>query len=416
MNECDIAIVGATGAVGQVFLRIIEERGFPVKTARLCASERSVGRRLAFRGEEVEVELATPALLSEVDFAFIAASTAVSRELAPLAARNGAVAIDDSSAFRMEPTVPLVVPEVNADALNGHRGIVAIPNCTTTPLVMALKPLHDQNPVRRVIASTYQSVTGTGLAARREMEEQSRAALDGETPRAEVYPHPIAFNVLPHVEPFWDNGYTNEEMKMQNETRKIMGAPDIRVSATCVRVPVAVSHSEAVNVEFSEPISPGEVREILAAAPGIRLVDDPPSNVYPMPIDADGEDDVFVGRVRSDLALDNGVAMWLSCDNLRIPAKAGTCRPAAPGVDNPARSATLTRNGGDANPQTHRTVRTICQPESSPRSARSPLSASRSSSPSRRPPTRRLAPAPPPFRWRRLDSRLRGNCRCQVIR
>ena len=252
-----------------------------------------------------------------MDFAFIAASTAVSRELAPLAAENGAVAIDDSSAFRMEPDVPLVVPEVNGDALESHRGIVAIPNCTTTPLVMALKPLHDQNPVRRVIASTYQSVTGTGAAARREMEEQSRAALDGEETRAEVYPHPIAFNVLPHVEPFWDNGYTNEEMKMQNETRKIMSAPDLRVSATCVRVPVAVSHSEAVNVEFSEPISPDEVREILSSAPGIRLVDDPRANVYPMPIDADGEDDVFVGRVRSDLALDNGVAMWLSCDNLR---------------------------------------------------------------------------------------------------
>lgn len=317
MNECDIAIVGATGAVGQVFLRIIEERGFPAKTARLCASERSVGKRLAFRGEEVEVELATPELLGEVDFAFIAASTAVSRELAPLAAERGAVAIDDSSAFRMEPDVPLVVPEVNGEALESHRGIVAIPNCTTTPLVMALKPLHDQNPVRRVIASTYQSVTGTGAAARREMEEQSRAALDGETSAPEIYPHPIAFNVLPHVEPFWDNGYTNEEMKMQNETRKIMSAPDIRVSATCVRVPVAVSHSEAVNIEFADPISPAEVRELLAAAPGVRLVDDPPSNVYPMPIDADGEDDVLVGRVRSDLALDNGVAMWLSCDNLR---------------------------------------------------------------------------------------------------
>jgi aspartate-semialdehyde dehydrogenase len=317
LNECSIAIVGATGAVGQVFLRIIEEREFPADRIRLCASERSVGKKLKVRGEEIEVELATPELLSEVDFAFIAASTAVSRELAPLAARNGAVAIDDSSAFRMDPEVPLVVPEVNGDDLDRHHGIVAIPNCTTTPLVMALKPLHENNIVRRVVASTYQSVTGTGAAAAEELRSQSRAVLDGDKATSAVYPHPISFNVLPHVEPFWDNGYTNEEMKMQNETRKILHAPDIRVSATCVRVPVVVSHSEAVNIEFTDPISPGEVREILEGAPGLRVVDDPQSNVYPMPIEAEGQDDVFVGRIRADLALDNGIAMWLSCDNLR---------------------------------------------------------------------------------------------------
>ena len=256
-------------------------------------------------------------LLSEVDFAFISASSDVSRKLAPLAAENGTVAIDDSSAFRMEPHVPLVVPEVNVDDLNHHKGIVSIPNCTTTPLVMALKPLHEKNPVKRVIAATYQSVTGTGAAAAQELRDQSRAVLDGEQASAHVYPHQIAFSVLPHVEPFWDNGYTNEEMKMQNEARKIMHSPDLRVSSTCVRVPVVVSHSEAVNVEFSDAISPGEVREILADAPGVRVVDDPQSNVYPMPIQAEGKDDVFVGRIRSDLALDNGIAMWLSCDNLR---------------------------------------------------------------------------------------------------
>ena len=317
MNECNIAIVGATGAVGQVFLRIIEERDFPAGTIRLCASERSVGKKLKVRGEEIEVELATPELLSEVDFAFVAASTAVSRELAPMAAKNGAVAIDDSSAFRMEPDVPLVVPEVNGSDLDSHRGIVAIPNCTTTPLVMALKPLHDNNAVQRVVAASYQSVTGTGAAAAEELILQSQAAVNGNDVVADVYPHPIAFNVLPHVEPFWDNGYTNEEMKMQNETRKILHAPEMKVSATCVRVPVVVSHSEAVNIEFEDPISPGEVREILQGAPGLRVVDDPQSNVYPMPIEAEGEDDVFVGRIRSDLALENGIAMWLSCDNLR---------------------------------------------------------------------------------------------------
>ncbi len=317
MNECSIAIVGATGAVGQVFLDILEKRDFPLKSVRLCASERSVGKKLKLRGEEIAVELATPELLSEVDFAFIAASTAVSRELAPLAAQNGAIAIDDSSAFRMNDDVPLVVPEVNGDDLDYHKGIVSIPNCTTTPLVMALKPLHEQNAVRRVIAATYQSVTGTGAAAAQELRDQSGDILAGREASAEVYPHRIAFSVLPHVEPFWDNGYTNEEMKMQNETRKIMRAPDIRVSSTCVRVPVVVSHSEAVNVEFSDAISPGEVREILADAPGIRVVDEPQSNVYPTPIEAEGQDDVFVGRIREDLALDNGIAMWLSCDNLR---------------------------------------------------------------------------------------------------
>ena len=317
MNECSIAIIGATGAVGQVFLHILEERDFPMKSARLCASERSVGKKLKLRGEDIEVELATPELLSEVDFAFIAASTAISRELAPLAAENGAIAIDDSSAFRMQNNVPLVVPEVNGDDLDYHEGIVSIPNCTTTPLVMALKPLHEQNAVRRVIAATYQSVTGTGAAAAQELRDQSGDILAGKEANAEVYPHQIAFSVLPHVEPFWDNGYTNEEMKMQNETRKIMHAPDIRVSSTCVRVPVVVSHSEAVNVEFTDAISPGEVREILAGAPGIRVVDDPGSNVYPTPIEAEGQDDVFVGRIREDIALDNGIAMWLSCDNLR---------------------------------------------------------------------------------------------------
>ena len=317
MNQCSIAVVGATGAVGHVFLSILEERDFPLKSIRLCASERSVGKKLKVMGEEIAVEMATRELLSKVDFAFISASSAVSRELAPLAAENGTVAIDDSSAFRMEPHVPLVVPEVNGDDLNHHKGIVSIPNCTTTPLVMALNPLHEKNPVKRVIAATYQSVTGTGTAAAQELRDQSRAVLDGEQASADVYPHQIAFSVLPHVEPFWDNGYTNEEMKMQNEARKIMHSPDLRVSSTCVRVPVVVSHSEAVNVEFSDAISPDEVREILADAPGVRVVDDPQSNVYPMPIQAEGEDDVFVGRIRADLALDNGIAMWLSCDNLR---------------------------------------------------------------------------------------------------
>ena len=317
MNQCSIAVIGATGAVGQVFLRILEERNFPATSIRLCASERSFGKKLKVRGEMLTVEEATPQLLSEVDFVFISASGTISRQMAPLAVQQGATVIDKSSAFRMDPNVPLVVPEINPEDLDDHHGIVASPNCTTTPLVMALKPLHKSNPAVRIVAASYQSVTGTGAAAGDELLSQSREVLDGLKASHEVYPHQIAFNVLPHVEEFLENGYTTEEMKMQNETRKILHAPDLKVSTTCVRVPVMISHSEAVNIEFTDPISPGEVREILSDAPGVRVVDDPQSNVYPMPVQAEGEDDVFVGRIRKDISLDNGIAMWLSCDNLR---------------------------------------------------------------------------------------------------
>ena len=317
MNECSIAVIGATGAVGQVFLRILEERDFPVSSIRLCASKRSVGKKITVFGRELTVEMATPELLAEVDIAFISANGDVSRQMAPLAVQQGAVVIDDSSAFRMDAAVPLVVPEVNADDLDSHQGIVSIPNCTTTPLVMALNPLHDVNPILRVIAATYQSVTGTGQAAAEELRAQTMQVLKGETASHEIYPHQIAFSVLPQVEEFGENGYTTEEMKMKNETLKIMHAPEIRVSATCVRVPVVVSHSIAVNVEFSQPISPDEARELLASAAGVSVLDDPQSGMYPMPIQAEGQDDVFVGRIRQDISMDNGIAMWISCDNLR---------------------------------------------------------------------------------------------------
>ena len=317
MNECSIAIIGATGAVGQVFLRILEERNFPATSIRVCASERSFGKQLKVRGENLTVEEATPQLLNEVDFAFISASGTVSREMAPLAVKQGTIAIDDSSAFRMDPDVPLVVPEINPSDLDDHKGIVAIPNCTTTPLVIALNPLHDINPARRIIAATYQSVTGTGTAAKNELLTQAQSILDGREPVYDIYPHQIAFSVLPHVEHFLENGYTNEEMKMLHETRKIMHAPDLKVSATCVRVPVLVSHSEAVNIEFTNPITPNDVNDILSNAPGISVVDAPETNMYPMPVQAEGQDDVFVGRIRKDISLENGIAMWLSCDNLR---------------------------------------------------------------------------------------------------
>ena len=317
MSECKIALIGATGAVGQVFLRILEERNFPASDIRLCASERSFGKKIKVRGEKLIVEEATPQLLSEVDFVFISASGSVSRQMAPLAVDQGAIVIDKSSAFRMDPNVPLVVPEINPEDLHDHHGIIASPNCTTTPMVMALKPLNEANPAKRIVAASYQSVTGTGASAGEELLAQSRDVLDGKDASMNVYPHQIAFNVLPHVEEFLENGYTTEEMKMQNETRKILHAPDLKVSTTCVRVPVMVSHAEAINVEFTDPISPGEVREILSTMPGVRVVDDPQANVYPMPVQSEGEDDVFVGRIRKDISLDNGIAMWLTCDNLR---------------------------------------------------------------------------------------------------
>ena len=317
MNSCNVAVIGATGAVGQVFLRIAEERDFPIAKIRLCASERSIGKKLEFRGEQIGVELCTPDLLDDVDFSFISASGEVSRELAPLSVKHNTIAIDDSSAFRMTEGVPLVVPEVNADDLEKHKGIVSIPNCSTTPLVMVLKPLSAIAPIKRVVVDTFQSVTGTGSAALKELKDQSRQILDDKPIKTEEYPYQIAFNILPHIEPFLENGYTREEMKMVNETRKILHNPDVMVSATCVRVPVAVSHSEAIHIEFECAVSPDKAREVLGAQPGIRIVDDPLSNVYPMPIDAANTDDVQVGRIRKDVSNPNGLALWVVCDNLR---------------------------------------------------------------------------------------------------
>jgi aspartate-semialdehyde dehydrogenase len=317
VSNPNVVVVGATGAVGRVFLRILEQRHFPVNRLRLCASPRSIGKRITVNGEELLVEATTPAIFDDADFAFISASTAVSRELAPLAAKRGAFVIDDSSAYRMDPKVPLVVPEINPQDLEWHQNISAIPNCSTTQMVMALYPLHKANPIRRIIVDSYQAVSGTGTLAMEELREQSRAILDGGVPKASVYPHQIAFNVMPHIEPFMEDGYTREEQKMLYETRKIMHAPDIAISATCVRVPVYLSHSEAVHVEFAEPMSPQEARELMAAFPGVKVLDDPKTNTYPLAIDAADRDEVFVGRIRKDSSHPNGLAMWIVSDNLR---------------------------------------------------------------------------------------------------
>ena len=267
LAEPRIALVGATGAVGDIFLQVLEERRFPVGSLRLCASARSVGKLLSFRGQELPVELASKELFAECDIAFISVTADVSRELIPLAVEVGCVAIDDSSAYRMDPDVPLVVPEVNAEDVDGHKGILAIPNCSTTPIVMALQPLRQVNPIVRVLVDTYQSVSGTGKAAVQELREQSEQVLASQAVHPEQYPHQIAFNVLPHIEPFLENGYTREEQKVLQETRKIMHAPEMAISATCVRVPVPVGHSAALHVEFQRPMDVAEARKLLDAFP-----------------------------------------------------------------------------------------------------------------------------------------------------
>ncbi len=317
MESCRIAIIGATGAVGVKFIELLDTREFPTSSIRVCASERSYGNKIWVRGEELTIEEPTAKLFSEVDIVFISANGDVSRELAPKAVRNGALVIDDSSAFRMNDNVPLVVPEVNIEDLESHDGIISIPNCSTTPLVMILKALNDVNPVKRVVVDTFQSVSGTGKAAVNELRRQSEQILNYDDIESFEYPHQIAFNVLPHIEPFLDNGYTREEMKMRDEARKILHLPDLAVSATCVRVPVMVSHSEAVHIEFTNAIDVETVRERLDHFPGILLLDDPASNLYPMPIEAEGLDEVLVGRIRKDISHPNGIAMWLSSDNLR---------------------------------------------------------------------------------------------------
>ena len=313
----NVAVVGATGLVGQEFLRIALQRRFPIKALRLLASSRSAGRCLAVGEREIEVEETTARSFDGVDLAFFSATTEVSHQLVPAAVKAGAIVIDDSSAWRMEPNVPLVVPEVNAADLDGHEGIISIPNCPTTPLVQTIWPLHKINPVKRIIVDTYQSVSGTGAQALGELTDQTRAILDGKRTSAHVYPHQIGFNLLPHIDVFLGSGYTREEWKVINETKKIMHEPDLAISATCVRVPVYISHSEAVHVEFSRPMSPDDVQDTLREAPGITVLDEPSVNLYPTPVAVAGKDDTYVGRIRQDASHPNGIAFWLVSDNLR---------------------------------------------------------------------------------------------------
>lgn len=312
-----VAILGATGMVGQEFIRVLEQRQFPAASVRLLASDRSAGKRLAVNQAEVEVKEAGPDSFEEIDIALFSAGAETSRHFSPIAARQGAVVIDNSSAFRMDDDVPLVVPEVNPGDIKRHKGIIANPNCSTIQMVVALYPLHKLNPIKRLTVSTYQAVSGTGLAAVDELTVQARDILDGQSVIPHVYPHQIAFNVLPEIDVFMDNGYTKEEWKLVEETRKIMHDQSLAISATCVRVPVFKGHGESVQMEFEHPMSADEARDILAQAPGVRVLDDPTVSLYPQPWSAAGTDEVFVGRIRKDVSSPNGLVMWVVADNLR---------------------------------------------------------------------------------------------------
>lgn len=332
MEEFNIAIVGATGLVGQEFLKILHQRSFPVASIKLLASERSSGTKLFFNHQEIEVSEVEPKVFRGVDIALFSAGADISRQLSPLAAEAGAVIIDNGAAFRMEPAVPLIVPEVNPGDIEWHNGIIANPTSTTIQLVVALYPLHKVNPIRRIVVSTYQSVSGSGAAAVNELTTQAKLVVEGHSICPHIYTHQIAFNVLPEIDVFMGNGHTKEERALVEETRKIMHAEDIAVSATCVRVPVYFGHSEAVNVEFSSPITAEEARKILAQAPGVKVIDDPSVSLYPQPWAATGSDNVFVGRIREDLACANGLVMWIVADNLRKGAALNAVQIAEEGL------------------------------------------------------------------------------------
>ena len=317
MNPTKVAIVGATGALGRTFLSILEERRFPIERLTLLATSRSAGERLVFCGREIPVQEVSAALLEGHDFVFFSAGTEPAKRWAPVAVEGGAVVIDNSPAFRMEPEIPLVVPEVNPHHLEGSPRLIANPNCSTIQLVLVLAPLLRHAGLERVVVSTYQSVTGTGLDALAELEAQVEGGARGEEPKPSVYPHPIAFNVVPQVDQFVEGGYTREERKLMNETRKILETPALRVTATTVRVPVRVAHSESVNVSLGRPVSAEEARRWLAEAPGVAVVDDPARSVYPTPRQAAGKDEAFVGRIRVDESQPAGLDLWISCDNLR---------------------------------------------------------------------------------------------------
>jgi aspartate-semialdehyde dehydrogenase len=318
-EQYNVAIVGATGAVGEQMREVLEERDFPVGELRLLASERSAGQFLPFKEQNLRVEVLNEDSFKGIDIGLFSAGGSVSAKFVPAAVAAGAVVVDNTGYFRMEPDIPLVVPEVNAKQIANYqsRGIIANPNCSTIQMVVALKPIHDAARIKRVVVSTYQSVSGAGRRAMEELSQQVVAMFNGRELKKEKFPHQIAFNCIPHIDVFTDGGYTKEELKMINETRKILGEPSLAVSATAVRVPVFCSHSESVNVETEKKLTAADVKALLREAPGVIVVDEPQDNIYPMPIDATGKDATFVGRIREDNSIPNGLHLWVVADNLR---------------------------------------------------------------------------------------------------
>lgn len=312
-----VAILGATGAVGTELLTLLEERQFPLADLTLLASERSAGQKRTFAGETLTIEAVSDRAFTNIDLVLASAGGSISRQWAEAIVAAGATLIDNSSAFRMRPDVPLVVPEVNPKAAAAHRGIIANPNCTTILMAVATYPLHQIQPIRRIVAATYQSASGAGARAMEEVKVQARAILDGQQPPTEAFPYPLAFNLFPHNSPLGPEGYCEEELKMVNETRKIFEVPDLPVSATCVRVPVLRAHSEALNLTFDRPFDLEQARQAIAQAPGVQLLEDWTRNYFPMPIEASGRDEVLVGRIRQDLSNPNGLELWLSGDQIR---------------------------------------------------------------------------------------------------
>ncbi|MDY0094345.1 MAG: aspartate-semialdehyde dehydrogenase [Candidatus Vecturithrix sp.] len=316
MSMYNVAVVGALGAVGREMTSILTERNFPIRTIKLLDIEANEGQERSFNGMPVKVQTARPGAFNDVDIALFSAGAEASLSLAPIAVKEGAVVIDNSSAWRMDPQIPLVIPEVNPGALKHHKGLIANPNCSTIQMLVALKPIHDNYTIKRIVVSTYQAVSGSGQQAINELHEQVKKYLDGEKISSKVYPHQIAFNALPHIDVFLENGYTKEEMKMIHETHKILD-PAIKVCPTTVRIPVIRSHSEAINIETEKPFEVSEVTELLQNAPGIRVIDDVRSNAYPLALHATGKDEVFVGRIRRDASIEHGLNLWVVSDNLR---------------------------------------------------------------------------------------------------
>jgi aspartate-semialdehyde dehydrogenase len=312
-----VGIMGATGAVGSVMLDILQERKFPISELRPLASARSVGKTVTYLGQAIPVQEMKADSFKGLDIVLASAGASVSKQFVQDVKASGAVMIDNTSAFRMDADVPLVVPEVNPEDIFTHRGVIANPNCSTIIMLVPLKPLHDAAKIKRIVVSTYQAVSGTGAKAIAELEQQTRQWAAGEKITHEVYPYQIAFNVLPHIDVFLENGYTKEEMKMVNETRKMFHEPNIMVSATTVRVPVFTSHSEAIHIETEKKLTPAQARELLSTAPGVKVLDDPAQKQYPMPLSTSGQDDVYVGRIREDVSHPNGLAMWVVGDQLR---------------------------------------------------------------------------------------------------